>query len=89
MEYLEIKADISQQKLNEFNQSKLFFIESLQKIEGYQGFKEKPGVAFEMRIGWASHLSLIRFLKSECYRFFHGAIITLSDSNNIEIVKEQ
>jgi hypothetical protein len=88
MEYLEIAASISMQKLNEFNQSKLYFIEHVGKFEGYNGFVEKPGRNFNMRIGWNDHDSLVAFMKSEPYKFFHGAMITLSENNSIRIFTE-
>jgi len=88
MEYLEINAEIYQHKLNEFNQSKLTFIEGIQKMDGYVEFLEKPGKQFNMKIGWNNHKSLLNFMMTEQYKYFRGAIITLSDSNSINIIKK-
>jgi len=85
MEYLKIKADISIQKINEFNQSKLSFINGLSQIEGYSGFTEKTGQQINITIGWINRKSLDRFLETDLYRLFHGALITLSTSINIDI----
>ena len=82
---LEISATIAASKLLEFNQSKLIFIDHLQNFEGYVGFKEKAGKNFIMQIDWESRKTMNAFLDSEDYRFFHGAIITLSKSNSIKI----
>ena len=85
MIYLEIKAVILINKLLEFNQSKMAFIENFQNTEGYLGFTEKPGDTFQMKISWNSRKSLDKFIKSEYYRIFRGAIITLSETNSIRI----
>lgn len=87
MVYLDLKADFLPQKLNEFNQSKISFIENIQKMEGYSGFKEKPGSMFKMKIGWENMKLLKHFMETEEYKFFHGAIVTLSKSNSIEIIR--
>lgn len=88
MIHLEIKAVILINKLLEFNQSKMAFIENLQNTEGYLSFKEKPGDTFQMKISWNSRKSLDKFIKSEYYRIFRGAIITLSGTNSIRISNE-
>ena len=85
----EIRAEILTNKLHEFNQSKMVFIENLQNTEGYLGFTEKPGDAFQMKISWKSRRLLDKFIKSEHYRVFRGAIITLSHTNSIEITIER
>ena len=85
---LETKAVILINKLLEFNQSKMAFIGNLQNIAGYLGFTEKPGDTFQMKISWNSRKSLDKFMKSEHYRVFHGAIITLSETNSIRISNE-
>lgn len=72
----------------EFQQSKLIFIDKLQKAEGYLGFTEKPGNIFQMKISWNNRKDLDAFMKSESYRVLHGAIITLSKANNTRIFEE-
>lgn len=89
MVILEIIADIKSNKSLEFNQSKLTFINELQNFHGYLGFREKPGFPFSMNISWENQKLLENFLKSEHYRVFHGAIITLSNSSKIQIVKSK
>ena len=71
---------------SEFNQSKLTFIEGLQKIPGYREFIEKPGNQFSMRISWNDHHSLENFMETDLYKFFHGAIITLGITNEIKVL---
>lgn len=82
---LEINAEILLSKLQEFNQSKLSFINSLQKFTGYIGFTEKPGQNFHIQINWKNRESLDEFINTEQYRVFHGAIITLSKTNSNKI----
>jgi len=89
MVVLDIVAEIKPNKSIEFNQSKLNFFNELQNFEGYIGFKEKSGSPFSIHISWKNQKSLDRFIKSEHYRVFHGAIITLSNSNKIEIIKSK
>lgn len=86
MVILEISADISQSKMLEFNQSKLLFIDKLQSIDGYSGFTEKTGNTFVIKINWNNRKSLNNFMKSESYRIFHGAIITLSKTESTKIL---
>lgn len=86
MIYLEVSATISPHKLFEFNQSKMVFINNLQKTEGYTGFTEKPGNKFQIKIYWNSRKSLDAFMKSELYCIFHGAVITLSQWNSTQIL---
>jgi quinol monooxygenase YgiN len=85
---LEIKAVILKNKLLEFNQSKMAFIENLQNTEGYLGFTEKQGNEFQIKILWKNRKALDIFMKSEHYRIFNGAIITLSETNSTRIFKE-
>jgi len=85
---LEISATIAASKLLEFNQSKLIFIDHLQNFEGYVGFKEKAGKIFIMQIDWESRKTMDAFLDSGDYRFFHGAIITLSKNFNTHIIDD-
>ena len=85
---LEISADISQSKMLEFNQSKLLFIDKLQSMDGYSGFKEKTGNTFMMKINWTNRKSLNNFMKSENYRIFRGAIITLSKTESTKILAD-
>jgi len=85
---LEISATIAASKLLEFNQSKLIFIDHLQNFEGYVGFKEKAGKNFIMQIDWESRKTMDAFLDSGDYRFFHGAIITLSKKFNTHIIDD-
>ena len=86
MIYLEVSATISPNKLIEFNQSKMVFINNLQKSDGYNGFTEKPGNKFQMKIYWDSRKSLDAFMKSELYGIFHGALIALSQQNSAQIL---
>ena len=88
MVYLELSAGILPTKLLEFNQSKLSFINGLHTIKGYSGFTEKRSLDFNMQIAWQNKGSLEDFLSTEHYRFFRGAIITLSSKNEIKIVPE-
>lgn len=88
MVYLEIKAVILFNKMVEFNQTKIIFIDKLQEAEGYLGFTEKQGNVFKMKISWQTRKALNIFMKSEFYRVFNGAIITLSKENNTRIFKE-
>ena len=83
---LEICASIAASKLHEFNQSKLIFIDRLQHFEGYVGFREKAGHKFVMQIDWESRKTMNAFLDSEDYRFFHGAIITLSENYQTHLI---
>lgn len=87
MVILEIVADIKPNKSLEFRQSKLAFINQMQDFQGYLGFREKPGIPFSMNISWKSQKSLEKFFKSEHYKVFHGAIITLSENHNCQIIK--
>ena len=86
---LEICATIAASKMLEFNQSKLLFIDRLQNFEGYAGFKEKAGDKFVMRIDWESRKNMNAFLDSEDYRFFHGAIITLSENHKTHLIEKK
>jgi len=88
MVYLELSAEILPTKLHEFNQSKLTFIDGLHGIKGYSGFTEKRCLDLNMQIAWQNKGSLEDFLSTEHYRFFRGAIITLSSKNEIKIVPE-
>ena len=85
---LEIVAGILYNKLLEFNQSKMLFVRNLQNSDGYIGFTEKQGDSFHMKISWKSRKALDVFMRSEYYRVFNGAIITLSKENNTRIFKE-
>lgn len=85
---LEIIATIALHKMLEFNQSKMIFIDRLQEVDGYQGFTEKAGDKFMMKINWESKKELDIFLKSENYRVFRGALITLSESHNTRFINE-
>ncbi len=88
MTNIEIIASISTSKIVEFNQSKINFIDGIQKFAGYIGFTEKQGKLFQIMISWKDRKSLDIFLKSDLYRIFHGAIITLSKRNSIKISKD-
>mgnify|MGYP002639835565 CR=1 FL=1 len=88
MTKLEIIAAVSMGKMVEFNQSKIYFIEGIQKFVGYMGFTEKQGNTFQILISWKDRKSLDLFLESDLYRIFHGAIITLSKRNSIKISKD-
>ena len=85
---LEIVAVILTNKMMEFNQSKMNFVENLQNAEGYLEFTEKHGNEFQIKISWKSRKVLDIFMKSEHYRIFNGAIITLSNTNSTRIFKE-
>ncbi len=86
MVYLEIKAEISLTKQLEFYQTVLSFINEIQDNEGYLGFTQKYGNEFQIKISWKSRKALDIFMKSDQYKFFHGAIITLSTQNSIDII---
>ena len=88
MVFLEIEADILTSKHFEFSQSKLAFINEIQKAPGYVNFKEKPGNSFHINVSWENEHSLNEFVKSEEFHYFKGALITLSDKNSILISKE-
>lgn len=85
MVYLQINATILETKQYEFSQSKLTFINDLQPINGYNGFTEKEGKKYQIKIAWKTRKNLDNFLKSEVYKFFHGALITLSETNETQI----
>ena len=85
---LEIVAVILNNKLREFNPSKMSFVDKLQNAEGYLGFTEKQGKEFQIKISWKSRKALDLFMKSEHYRIFNGAIITLSETNSSRIFIE-
>jgi hypothetical protein len=88
MVYLEIKAEISLTKHLEFYQTVLSFINDIQDTDGYLCFTQKNGNDFKMKISWENRNCLDRFLKTNKYKFFHGAIITLSTQNSIDIILE-
>ena len=88
MIYLEIVAVILINKLVEFNQSKMDFINNLQNAEGYLGFTENQGNKFQIKISWKSRKALDTFMKSEHYRIFNGAIITLSETHRTRTFNE-
>ncbi len=85
MEQLEIFASIRKEKLPEFNQSKLTFLEGLRKIDGYDGYAENPGADYHLCINWNNRSKLESFLSSELYCFFHGAIMTLGSVKKVQI----
>lgn len=89
MVYLDITALISTTKIKEFNQSKMSFIDEIQRIDGYIGFTEIPGNYFQIKIMWEDMNSLNKFMNSETYSIFHGAIITLSKNKNIKILDNE
>lgn len=86
MTCLEINATISTNKMFEFNQTKRTFIDQIQKVDGYNGFTEKPGRKFQMKITMKSKKALNALMKSESYKVFHGALITLSLIHNSTIL---
>jgi len=88
MVFLEIIADIERNKMLEFNQSKMTFINDLQTLVGYVGFTELPGKSFDIKISWENKKSLDSFMKSELYKVFRGAVITLSKNNDTTISLE-
>ena len=89
MVYLELSAEVLPTKLLEFNQSKLSFINGLHAIKGYSGFTEKRSLDFNMQISWQNKSCLEDFMNTEHYRFFRGAIITLSSKNETNIIPEK
>lgn len=89
MVFLEIKADILQNKHFEFSQSKLAFINDIQKAPGYVNFMEKPGTSFQIKVSWDNQSSMENFMQSEEFHFFKGAIITLSEKNTISITQKE
>ncbi|MCD6597335.1 MAG: hypothetical protein J7L04_06595 [Bacteroidales bacterium] len=86
MVHLEIKAAITPSKRLEFYQTVLSFINDIQDTNGYLCFTQKNGTDFNIKISWKNQNCLDSFLKSNQYKAFHGAIITLSTKNNIDIV---
>ena len=88
MVLLEISADVLANKHFEFSQSKLAFINEIQKAPGYVNFTEKPGNSFHINVSWENQNSLDKFVQSEEFHCFKGALITLSDKNTILISKE-
>ena len=88
MIYLEIKAEISLTKHLEFYQTVLSFINEIQDIDGYKGFTKNNGNDFKMKISWENRNYLDNFMKTDQYKFFHGAILTLSTQNSIDIISE-
>lgn len=86
MVFLEISATIKLNKILEFNQSKMTFINHLQTYSGYIGFKEKQGKSFYIKISWENINDLKKFMESEPYRVFHGGIITLGLSYSIKTI---
>ena len=89
MIYLEVTAKIFPYKMFEFDQSKIVFIGHLQSAEGYIDFTEKTGNKFQIKIAWRSKKFIDAFMRSEFYRVFHGAVITLSQSYNIQITRQK
>jgi hypothetical protein len=82
---VDIQATITEVKLNEFNQSKLVFLEGLEDVEGYIGYTESPGEKYSISIEWKSRPQLDSFLKSELFHFFKGAIHTLGKLIHVSI----
>ena len=88
MVFLEIEAVILDNKHLEFSQSKLAFINDVQRAPGYVNFLEKPGKTFQMKVSWENKACIDNFMQSEQFHFFKGAIITLSNKNTFNIVNE-
>lgn len=86
---LEIEADILVNKHLEFSQSKLAFINDIQRAPGYVNFLEKPGRTFQIKVSWENKACIDNFMQSEQFHFFKGAIITLSGKNTIRITNEE
>lgn len=82
---VDIQANITMVKLNEFNQSKLVFLEGLKDVEGYIGYTESLGEKYCISIEWKSRPQLDSFLKSELFHFFRGAIHTLGKLIHVTI----
>jgi hypothetical protein len=89
VEKLEIQAQIRKEKLVEFNQSKLSFLEDIKHSEGYLGYSEHPGLNFELCLNWDNRSSLEAFLACEIYRAFHGALITLGKLDSVKILSNK
>lgn len=81
---LEITASISIHKRLEFSQSLLTFIEEIKNCKGFVSFREQPSKDFQIQLVWADRNTLMEFQKTEIYRLFIGAIITLSSSYAIQ-----
>jgi hypothetical protein len=88
VEKLEIQAQIKKEKLVEFNQTKLTFLEDIKDSDGYMGYSEHPGLNFELCLNWDKRSSLDAFLACEIYRAFHGALITLGRLDSVKIMSE-
>ena len=80
-----IEADILRNKYLEFSQSKLAFLNDIQKAPGYINFMEKQGARFHIEISWEDKYCLKEFIESESFHFFKGARLTLSDKNTLHI----
>jgi hypothetical protein len=89
LEKLEIYANIREEKLIEFSQSKLSFLDELPHIEGYHSYLENPGTEYYLCINWMKRMNLDAFLESDIFHFFHGAIITLGKLREINIKSEK
>lgn len=76
MVFLEIEADILVNKYHEFSQSKLAFINDVQRTPGFVNFLEKPGRTFQIKVSWENKACIDNFMQSEQFHFFKGAIIT-------------
>jgi hypothetical protein len=89
MEKIEFKAQFDQSKSIEFQSSKLRFLEMLKRSDGYINFTENTSGFFNLSILWEDKTSLLKFLRSDQFHYFRGAIITLGKSVEVLIDEKQ
>jgi hypothetical protein len=89
MEKIEFKAQFDPSKSIEFQSSKLRFLEMIPLFDGYISFTENGGESFKLSILWKDKSSLLKFLRSEQFHYFRGAIITLGKSVEVLIDEKQ
>ena len=89
MIFLEIKAEIPDNKLLEFSQVKLAFIHDFQTANGFISFMEKPGFGYQIQISWKDQQCLNAFMTSQQFHYFKGALMALSKSKQISVMAEE
>jgi|GEM_PF-5950493 len=89
MIFLDIKAEIPNNKLLEFSQVKLAFIHDFQAANGFISFLEKPGFGYQIQISWKNQQCLTSFMTSQKFHFFKGALAALSKNKQISVLTEE
>lgn len=89
MEQILIRASIVEEKMSEFKQSKLTFIEELELVPGYMGYAEIPGTNYQISLQWNSRRELEAFLDSDLYSYFTGAVKTLGSILQVTISSQK